>query len=112
MGNGTEVFKLAVRAMEDAALIALKQNGLEVSDVDLLITHQANMRIINALGQRLGIPDSNVWVTVRKHGNTSAASIPLALHDAVEAGRVQPGHHLLFCAFGGGLTWGSALVRW
>jgi 3-oxoacyl-[acyl-carrier-protein] synthase-3 len=112
MGNGNEVFKLAVRAMEDAALTALKQNGLEIGDVDLLITHQANLRIINALGQRLGVPDAKVWVTIQKHGNTSAASIPLALHDAVQAGRVQPGNILLLCAFGGGLTWGSALLRW
>jgi 3-oxoacyl-[acyl-carrier-protein] synthase-3 len=112
MGNGNEVFKLAVRAMEDAALIALKQNGLEVADVDLLVTHQANLRIINALGQRLGVPDEKVCVTIQKHGNTSAASIPLALHDAVGAGRVQPGNVILLCAFGGGLTWGSALLRW
>jgi 3-oxoacyl-[acyl-carrier-protein] synthase-3 len=112
MGNGNEVFKLAVRAMEDAALTALKQNGFQVGDVDLLITHQANLRIINALGQRLGLPDEKVCVTIKEHGNTSAASIPLALHQAVRDGRVRPGSLVLLCAFGGGLTWGSALLRW
>jgi 3-oxoacyl-[acyl-carrier-protein] synthase-3 len=112
MGNGNEVFKLAVRAMEDAAMTALKHNGLDVPDVDLLVTHQANLRIINALGQRLRIPEDRVCVTVQKHGNTSAASIPLALHQAVRDGRLQPGHLILLCAFGGGLTWASALLRW
>jgi len=112
MANGNEVFKLAVRAMEDAAIIALKQNRLEVGDLDLLITHQANLRIINALGQRLGIPSEKVCVTIREHGNTSAASIPLALHQAGAVGRLQPNHLVLLCAFGGGLTWGSAVLRW
>ncbi|HTU01254.1 MAG TPA: beta-ketoacyl-ACP synthase III [Candidatus Sulfotelmatobacter sp.] len=112
MANGNEVFKLAVRAMEDAAIIALKQNGLEVSDIDLLVTHQANLRIIHALGQRLGVPHDKVYVTIREHGNTSAASIPLALHQAVGAGRLKPDDLVLLCAFGGGLTWGSAVLRW
>ncbi|MFB3816505.1 MAG: beta-ketoacyl-ACP synthase III [Candidatus Methylomirabilales bacterium] len=112
MGNGNEVFKLAVRAMEDAALTALKQNGFQVGDLDLLVTHQANLRIINALGQRLGIPDEKICVTIKEHGNTSAASIPLALHRAVRDGRLHPGSLVLLCAFGGGLTWGSALLRW
>ncbi len=112
MENGNEVFKLAVRAMEDAALTALKQNGLEVGDIDLLITHQANRRIINALGQRLGVDEQKVCVNIQRYGNTSAATIPIALDEAVRAGRVQPGYNLLLCAFGGGLTWASALVRW
>ena len=112
MNGGNEVFKLAVRAMEDAALTALKQHGLEVSDVDHLITHQANLRIISALGQRLGVPDHKVEVTIRKYGNTSAASIPIALDEAVRAGRVKAGEIVLVCAFGGGLTWASSLIRW
>ncbi len=112
MGSGNEVFKVAVRAMEDACLTALKHNGYEVADVALLVPHQANLRIINALGQRLGIPDEKVCVNLQKYGNTSAASIPLALNDAVRAGRVKAGDLLLLCAFGGGLTWGSALIRW
>jgi len=112
MNGGNEVFKLAVRAMEDAALTALKQHGLEVSDVDHLITHQANLRIISALGQRLGVPEHKVEVTIRKYGNTSAASIPIALDEAVRAGRVKAGEIVLLCAFGGGLTWASSLIRW
>jgi 3-oxoacyl-[acyl-carrier-protein] synthase III len=112
MNGGNEVFKLAVRAMEDAALTALKQHGLEVSDIDHLITHQANLRIISALGQRLGVPDHKVEVTIRKYGNTSAASIPIALDEAVRAGRVKAGEIVLLCAFGGGLTWASSLIRW
>lgn len=112
MNSGNEVFKLAVRAMEDAALTALKQNGFDVGDVDFIITHQANMRIISALGQRLGLPDRKVIANLQRVGNTSAASIPLALDEAVRDGRVQPGHLVLLCAFGGGLTWASALIRW
>ena len=112
MNSGNEVFKLAVRAMEDAALTALKQNGFDVGDVDFIISHQANMRIISALGQRLGLPDHKVIVNLQRVGNTSAASIPLALDGAVRDGRVQPGHLVLLCAFGGGLTWASSLIRW
>jgi 3-oxoacyl-[acyl-carrier-protein] synthase-3 len=112
MNGGNEVFKLAVRAMEDAALTALKQHGLEVSDIDHLITHQANLRIISALGQRLGVPDHKVEVIIQKYGNTSAASIPISLDEAVRAGRVKAGEIVLVCAFGGGLTWASSLIRW
>jgi 3-oxoacyl-[acyl-carrier-protein] synthase-3 len=112
MNSGNEVFKLAVRAMEDAALTALKQNAFEIGDVDFIVTHQANLRIISALGQRLGLPDHKVVVNLQKVGNTSAASIPLALDGAVRDGRIQPGHLVLLCAFGGGLTWASSLIRW
>jgi len=96
MNSGNEVFKLAVRAMEDAALTALKQHGLEVADIDHIITHQANLRIISALGQRLGVPNHKVVVNIQRYGNTSAASIPIALDEVV----------------GGGLTWASSLIRW
>ncbi len=112
MNSGNEVFKLAVRAMEDAALTALKQHGLEVGDVDHLISHQANLRIISALGQRLGVPDHKVIVNLQKVGNTSAASIPIALDGAVRDGRIKSGDLVLLCAFGGGLTWASSLIRW
>jgi 3-oxoacyl-[acyl-carrier-protein] synthase-3 len=112
MNSGNEVFKLAVRAMEDAALTALKQNGFDVGDVDFIVSHQANMRIISALGQRLGLPDHKVIMNLQKVGNTSAASIPLALDEAVRDGRVKAGHLVLLCAFGGGLTWASSLIRW
>lgn len=112
MNSGNEVFKLAVRAMEDAALTVLKHNGYDVGDVDLMITHQANMRIISALGQRLGLPEHKVVANLKRVGNTSAASIPLALDEAVRDGRVQAGNLILLCAFGGGLTWASSLIRW
>ncbi|HYB74266.1 MAG TPA: beta-ketoacyl-ACP synthase III [Candidatus Sulfotelmatobacter sp.] len=112
MDNGNEVFKVAVRAMEDAAIVALKATGFDVHDVDLFVPHQANLRIINAVGQRLGIPEEKVVVNIQRYGNTSAASIPLALDEAVRAGRIKRGDLLLLCAFGGGLTWGSALIRW
>jgi 3-oxoacyl-[acyl-carrier-protein] synthase-3 len=112
MAKGNEVFKVAVRAMEDAALSALKHNNLDVGDVDLMIPHQANRRIIDAVGQRLGFTGDRVCVNVQRFGNTSAASIPLALDEAVRGGRVKEGDLVLLCAFGGGLTWGSALIRW
>jgi 3-oxoacyl-[acyl-carrier-protein] synthase-3 len=112
MANGNEVFKGAVRAMEDAALTALKHNRLEVGDVNLMIPHQANLRIIDAVGHRLGFTGDRVCVNVQRFGNTSAASIPLALDEAVRGGRVKAGDLVLMCAFGGGLTWASALIRW
>ncbi len=112
MAGGNEVFKLAVRAMEDACLDVLKREGVDVKDLSLVITHQANLRIISALGQRLGLPEEKVYHNIQRVGNTSAASIPLALDEAVRAGRVKEGDLLLFAAFGGGLTWGAALIRW
>ncbi len=98
--------------MEDAALTALKHNHLDVGDVDLMIPHQANLRIIDAVRQRLGLSEDRVCVNVQRFGNTSAASIPLALDEAVRGGRLKAGDLVLLCAFGGGLTWGSALIRW
>jgi 3-oxoacyl-[acyl-carrier-protein] synthase-3 len=112
MANGNEVFKGAVRAMEEAALTALKHNRLEVGDVDLMIPHQANLRIIDAVGHRLGFTPERMCVNVQRFGNTSAASIPLALDEAVREGRVKARDLVLLCAFGGGLTWASALIRW
>ncbi len=112
MANGNEVFKVAVRSMEDAALAALKANGAEVTDIDLFVPHQANARIINAVAQRLGVPKERIVVNIDRFGNTSAASIPIALDEAVRAGRLKSGDLLLLAAFGGGLTWGSALIRW
>lgn len=110
--QGNEVFKLAVRAMEDAAHEALAVNGLSPADVDLFIPHQANRRIIDAIGKRLGIEGDKVYVNLERFGNTSAASIPIALDEANRAGVIKPGNLVLFDAFGGGLTWASALVRW
>lgn len=110
--QGNEVFKLAVRAMEDAALQALEQNSLTPPDIDIFIPHQANLRIIDAIGKRLGLSSDKVFVNIDHYGNTSAASIPLALDEANRKGLIKAGDIALFDAFGGGLTWGSALVRW
>ena len=109
---GREVFKHAVHKMEQAALVALKQQKLEVSDIDWLVPHQANRRIIEAVGEKLGLPIEKVVITVDKHANTSAASIPLALAEAIADGRIKPGNLVLLEALGGGFTWGSVLIRW
>jgi len=110
--QGNEVFKLAVRAMEDVALEALAANGLTTADIDLFIPHQANRRIIDAIGKRLGLDGEQVFVNLERYGNTSSASIPIALDEANRTGRVREGDIVLFDAFGGGLTWGATLVRW
>jgi 3-oxoacyl-[acyl-carrier-protein] synthase-3 len=112
MPNGNEVFRIAVRAMEDACIAALKHNRLEISDVDLLVPHQANSRIIQALAHRLSLPPEKVVTNIVRFGNTSAASVPLALDEAVRTGKVREGDLIILVAFGGGLTWGSAVVRW
>jgi 3-oxoacyl-[acyl-carrier-protein] synthase III len=110
--QGNEVFKLAVRAMEDAALEALTANELSIADLSLFIPHQANRRIIDAIGKRLGLGAEKVFVNLERFGNTSAASIPIALDEANRTSRINEGDLVLFDAFGGGLTWASALVRW
>jgi 3-oxoacyl-[acyl-carrier-protein] synthase-3 len=110
--QGNEVFKLAVRAMEQAALEALAANGLQPADIDFFIPHQANKRIIDAIGRRLNLREDQVFVNLDQYGNTSAASIPLALDQANRAGRIKKGDVVLFAAFGGGLTWGAVLIRW
>lgn len=110
--QGNEVFKLAVRAMEEAAVRVLEMNGLREEDVTLLIPHQANKRIIDAIAKRLALPDERVFVNLHKYGNTSAASIPIALDEANRSGLMRHGDTILFVAFGGGLTWGAVPVRW
>jgi 3-oxoacyl-[acyl-carrier-protein] synthase III len=110
--RGNETFKVAVRAMADISQRVLASAGLAVDDIDLFIPHQANIRIINAVGSRLGIDGDKVFTNVHRVGNTSAASIPLAMCDAIEQGRLKRGDLVLLTAFGGGLTWGSALVRY
>jgi 3-oxoacyl-[acyl-carrier-protein] synthase-3 len=110
--QGNEVFKLAVRAMEDAANEALTANNLSTSDIDLFISHQANRRIIDAIGKRLGLSAEQVYVNLERFGNTSAASIPLALDEANRLGRIEADDIILLDAFGGGLTWASAILRW
>jgi len=110
--QGNEVFKVAVRSLSEVAQEALDANGISVGDLDLFIPHQANMRILDATAKRLGLRDDQVYVNVDRFGNTSGASIPIALDEANRAGRIKPGDLVLFDAFGGGFTWGSALVRW
>ncbi len=110
--DGKEVFRRAVRVVVDSAVKALDDAGLSAADVDLLVPHQANLRIIQAACQRLGIPEERTAVVIDRYGNTSSASIPLALDDAVGGGRVRRGDHLLLTGFGGGMTWASAVLRW
>jgi len=110
--QGNEVFKLAVRAMEDAAHQALSANSLTSADIDLFISHQANRRIIDAIGKRLGLSPEQVYINLERYGNTSAASIPIALDEANRSGRIKNGDLVLLDSFGGGLTWASAMIRW
>lgn len=110
--NGREVFKFAVRAMGEAANEALRRAGLKETDLDFLVPHQANIRIIDSAARRLGLPPERVVVNVHRYGNTSTASIPLALFEAVEEGRIRPGDNVVLVAFGAGLTWGATVVRW
>lgn len=109
--DGKEIFRKAVRAMIDSAERALADAGLTAADV-VLVPHQANLRIIQAASQRLGIPEERTATVIDRYANTSAASIPLALHDALARGMVSPGDHLLLTGFGGGMTWASAVLRW
>ena len=110
--EGREVFRHAVTKLAQAVDAAIAQNGIEESEIDWLVPHQANRRIIDSMGQRLKLPPEKVVVTIDRHANTSAASIPLALAEAKADGRIKPGQLVLLEAMGGGFTWGSALVRW
>jgi 3-oxoacyl-[acyl-carrier-protein] synthase III len=109
--NGREVFRHAVIRLAEAVEEALAANGLTQRDIDWLVPHQANRRIIDAMGRKLGLPPERVVITVDRHANTSAASVPLALAEACQDGRIRKGDLVLMEALGGGLTWGSALVR-
>lgn len=110
--NGREIFKFAVRIIPEATREVLAQSGRIESELDLLVTHQANIRIIEAAAKRLGLPPERVVVNVDRYGNTSAASIPLALKDAVNEGRLKEGDLVVMVAFGAGLTWAAAAVEW
>lgn len=110
--NGRETFKNATRLMGDSALQVLAEAGVGLGDVDLLVPHQANLRIITALAKSLEVPMEKVFTNVQRYGNTSSASIPIALSEADDMGRLQSGMTVLMVAFGAGLTWGSALLRW
>ena len=109
--DGQEIFKRAVLGMVDASREALERAGKTVADVDLMIPHQANLRILDAMGKRLGIDPDRVFVNVHRHGNMSAATLPVALVEALEEGRIRPGALLLLPSFGGGLTWAAHVVR-
>ncbi len=110
--RGNETFKIAVRSLEEVSREVLEAAGLRSTDVDWFIPHQANGRIIDAVGERLGIGPERCFVNIDRYGNTSAASIPIALDEAVRSGRVRRGHVVLMAAFGAGLTWAASVVRW
>ena len=110
--DGKEIFRKAVRVVVDSAEQAIAEAGLTVDDIDLIVPHQANLRIITAACQRLGIPEEKAVVVIDRYGNTSSASIPLALVDALDTGRIEKGDHVLLTGFGGGMTWASAVLRW
>ena len=106
------MFKRAVKAMSQACVDVLQRTGLSISDVNLVVPHQANKRILDALAKRVGIDEDKVFVNVHKYGNTSAGTIPVALTEAVEEGRVAAGDYILSASFGAGLTWGAGLMKW
>ena len=110
--KGNETFKVAVRTLEDIARETLAANKMTVADLDLYVPHQANVRILTAVADRLGLPLDKVMLNLDRYGNTSAASIPIALDEAVRQGRIKDGSLIMLGAFGAGLTWASALIRW
>jgi 3-oxoacyl-[acyl-carrier-protein] synthase-3 len=110
--DGPGVFKFAVKVLDEIVDETLAANGLQKTDIDWLVPHQANIRIIQATAKKLGMSMEKVVVTVDRHANTSAASIPLALDEAVRDGRIRPGQHVLMEGVGGGFTWGAVLVKW
>jgi 3-oxoacyl-[acyl-carrier-protein] synthase-3 len=110
--DGQEIFRRAVVGMAEAGEEALARRGLVIADVDLVVPHQANRRIIDAVGRRLGVPAEKVFVNVQRYANMSAATVPVALVEALEEGRIRPGALLLLPAFGAGLTWCAHVVRW
>lgn len=110
--QGNEVFKVAVRSLAEVALTAIEANNMTVADIDLFIPHQANIRILDATSKRIGLKENQVYINVDRFGNTSAATIPLALDEANRAGRLKEGDVVLLDAFGGGFTWAAAMLRW
>ena len=110
--EGREVFKYAIKAMEDSIRGLLQQENISMESIKLFVPHQANMRILNNLLDRLGFPEEKVFFNVSEYGNTSAASVPIALDEANRQGLFTQGDIILLCAFGGGLTWGASLIKW
>jgi len=110
--HGRETFRFAVKIMADLVRDTLATSGLTVGDVKLVVPHQVNMRILVAAAERLGLPLEKMYCNIERYGNTSAASVPIALDEAVRTGAVERGDVLVFVAFGGGLSWASCVVRW
>jgi len=110
--DGNKVFKIAVKSLEEAALTALSHNDLTGESIDLLISHQANLRIIDAIGKRLDLPSEKIFINIDKYGNTSSASVPIAIDEANRQNRIKKNDLILLDAFGAGFTWGSAVLRW
>jgi 3-oxoacyl-[acyl-carrier-protein] synthase-3 len=110
--KGPELFKIAVKSMEEVSRLVAERAGVKLEDIDLFVPHQANMRIISAVAERLGLPAERVFTNIDRYGNTSAASVPIALDEALEQRRIHDGSIVMLNACGGGLTWGANLVRW
>ncbi len=110
--KGKEVFKLAINNMRNLIIETAEKNGFKLSDIDLIIPHQSNLRIIEATMEKIGLPMEKVFVNIEKYGNTSSASIPIAIDEARKEGRLSEGALVMLVAFGGGLTWGSSVIRW
>ncbi len=109
--KGNELFKVAVRSMAEISAEMIAKAGLTIDDVDWVVPHQANQRITDAVASRLGVPEEKVYSNIAEHGNTSSASIPIALDECIESGKIKPGDLVLLTAFGGGATWGATLIR-
>lgn len=110
--NGKEVFKEAVKSMGDASVEAINKAGISADQIDHFIAHQANFRIMDAVRKRINLPEEKVFMNIQKYGNTSSASVPIALDEAVKAGRIKEGDYILFSVFGAGFTWGASVIRW
>ena len=109
--NGRDVFKVAVKSLETASVEAVEKADLKPEDIDLFVPHQANLRIIDAVRKRLDMPEEKVYINLDKYGNTSSASVPIALDEAVQAGKAKKGDVILTAAFGAGFTWGASLFK-
>jgi 3-oxoacyl-[acyl-carrier-protein] synthase-3 len=110
--KGSEIFKTAVKNLVSASQIAVQSAGLTPDEIDWVVPHQANSRILQAVSDRLAVPMSRFYLNLERYGNTSSASIPIAFDEAVRDGSIRAGQTVLFCALGGGIAWGSTLVRW
>ena len=110
--SGNATFKVAVKRMSNVILEALEYNDLKIEDIDHLIPHQANQRIVSAVAEKLNFPEEKIIMTIQKYGNTSAASIPIGIEDARHVGKIKPGDISVLGVVGSGLTWGSAVVKW